>query len=174
MPFIRSTTTKAIASLLVILTLAHVSLANPISRRSTGTMTIVTTCLYPVWYQIVPQNGGNPAWKLLSPSRTFPWTTYSPLSPTNCEGLSIRLGTKNFNGLTPEPITQVEVAWNSSSSSVIYDVSDLNSYGPSPFFKQGYVLYANEAASNTFALCNTIHCGSGENPCRDLYWYGMY
>ena len=172
------------------------------SATTTGTMTVLSHCPYPVWVQFVPQSGGNPQWKIVPsagvslapvipnysppspntkisltrthPQYTFPWSKYPPVSATDCDGVSIKLGLKDFTGQTAEPITQAEVAWNSTYGSVIYDISDLNAYGPSPFYKQGYVMWANKAATARFPLCQTIHCGAWENPCTDVYWYGMY
>ena len=96
------------------------------------------------------------------------------INATDCDGISMKFGLQNFTNQTAAPITQAEVAWNSITGQVSYDISDLDAYGPSPFYKQGYLMWANEAATAEFPMCQTIHCGAWETPCTDAYWFGMY
>jgi hypothetical protein len=142
---------------------------------ATGTMTIKSNCPYPVWMQIVPQNGGNPPWQLLdNVGVTNPFSDYSPFSPTDADGVAYKLGLADYTGKTPGPITIVEVAWNDTAHSVDIDASDLDANGPSPFYQEGYVMWVNVAASDEYPTCQTIHCAAGDNPCTDAYWYGKF
>jgi hypothetical protein len=144
-------------------------------------LTISSICKYDVWYQIVSQIPNPPPTPYPTPSPwakvpsggvKFPWSKFPPFSRINDDGVSIKLGLKDFTNLTPDKITQVEIAWDQKHGKIVYDASDLNAYGPSPFYEQGYVMWADEAASDAFPLCNTVYCAPGENPCTHVYWYG--
>lgn len=160
--------------LLTVLALAHTSETRPLgpNKRDTGVITFRSKCPYPVWVQVVSQTVGNPAWQLMKPGYWLPYTMFPPLSATDCDGISIKLGREDFTGLIASPITQAEIAWNLTAGFVDYDASDLNAYGPSPFSHQGYVIWADVAATDQWPMCKTIHCAAGENPCKDAYWYG--
>lgn len=143
---------------------------------ATGTMTVRTNCNYPVWMQVVHQGGGNPKWQLLDNKDPFsyPLSAYPPLGPNEDDGVAIKLGLQDYTGLSPGPITIVEVTWDPDTQQVAYDASDLNAYGPSPFYEQGYYMWPDMGNSTQFPLCIPVHCPRGVNPCYDAYWYSKY
>jgi hypothetical protein len=145
------------------------------SVTATATMTIKSNSPYPVWMQIVPQNGGNSPWQPLDAvGVTTSFFDYPPFSPTDADGVAYKSGLADYTSETPGPITIIEVAWNDTAHSVDADASDLDADGSSPFYQQGYVMWANAAPSDAFPTCNTIHCSAGVESCPETDWYDEF
>lgn len=135
------------------------------STFAMGSLTFVSKCRFPVWYQVVPKGGGNPPWVSFgSTPIIIPYARY-PID----DGIALKFSlTDLVPGDDADNIAQVE--WSTGNGPQIsFDLSNLNG---TPFEATGMELTPSVGPSEQYQTCINSHCAAGDTACQQAYITG--
>ena len=147
--------------------IAFLLLAYFSSVRALGYVSISHQCPFDVYYKTVSQLAEEDYQVLPLDGFILPYDDEIHQG----QGVSIKLS--HIDSVVQPPIVQLEYNWNSSQSTIFYDLSNIDGHPDSrkgyAFARDGMRLTPSAGPSRRYPACTPIRCPPGVLKCREAY-----